>query len=156
MSLGFTKIKWANIIETMGLYRNHVNFILFLLEETYQTMNMNVNTCRLNSNWEMCYQLSEEAISDLVDIVSFMTTDPTGRIASAALYPMNIGYITFFRTQIKSFVAFRQMAADYLTVPTLTEDQYYDLDEDGNRIEPPKTFTESGVFTYNLELESDT
>jgi len=103
MAFGFTSVSTESILKAIGTYRNQGIFALFLLEEAYQCSNITANIAYMRQEWATAYSISTYAISDCVNLCNLCKND----LLTGILYPTNLGYLSFFRAEILSFMEIR-------------------------------------------------
>lgn len=104
MALGFVSTATVGeVIKGAGLFRNQANFAMFMLEESFQTLNLVAGTMYTNADYDDCYEVSTYAIQELVGWIKIASNTTT----VALIYPMSLAYIAFFRAELDAFIDFR-------------------------------------------------
>jgi len=108
MAFGFVSAEAiGRTIQMGGLFRNNANFFLFILEESYQTLGMLTSTLYRNQEYDRCYEVTTYAIQELAQWCNLCEVPALANI----LYPMNVAYLAFFRSEIIAMIQFRNQSA---------------------------------------------
>lgn len=104
MALGFiSQTSIGEVIKIVGLFRNQTNFAFFMLEESFQTLNLAGSAMYKNGDYRESYSVSTYAIQELVGWIKLAELPGV----SQAIYPMNLAYIAFFRAELDAFLDLR-------------------------------------------------